>query len=463
MQAMANDRFATMAQNTVTVAAALAISLASDWRLTLVVLATSPLMFASAKIQMAVFTGATKASQSSLSKAGTVLSEAVHGIRTVQAFNLEPRLLGQYSTNLLIPLHAGVRAAHISGIGYGFSQFVMFFCYGLAFYVGGVWVSQGTLTFNDMLRVLMVMLMSAMAVGQSLSMAADVSRAREAAREIFTLLDTKPLVDAASRAGAQPRAVAAALEFRDVSFTYPTRSGQVLTHFNLSVPAGSTVAIVGASGSGKSTLVQLLMRFYLPTAGSILLDGVDIAQLNVQWLRKQIGLVSQEPVLFRGTVAHNIGLGKHSDDGPATQQQLEAAARQAFAHDFIMHDLPHGYDSDVSSTTLSGGQKQRIAIARALIRNPSILLLDEATSALDARSEEAVQQALDTLFQAQRRTTLIIAHRLSTIKHADHIIVMDHGHIIQQGTHEQLSSVPGRYQDMWQRQSMTAAAPAQQT
>lgn len=203
------------------------------------------------------------------------------------------------------------------------------------------------------------------------------------------------------------------------------------------------MALVGGSGSGKSTAVQLVERFYDPDRGSVLLDGTDLKDLDVKWLRQQIGLVSQEPILFSGTIADNIRLGK---PGSSTFEEVQDAAKKANAHDFIMK-FPKGYDTDVGTGggKLSGGQKQRVAIARAIIKDPAILLLDEATSALDNESERVVQKALDDLLVAHKRTTLVIAHRLTTIQNADKIVVLQRGDVVESGTHAELMAKGGEY------------------
>lgn len=204
------------------------------------------------------------------------------------------------------------------------------------------------------------------------------------------------------------------------------------------------MALVGSSGSGKSTAIQLVERFYDPDSGTVMLDGVDLRQLNVRWLRQQIGLVGQEPVLFSGTIADNIAYGKPG----STMADVEQAAKMANAYSFIQ-EFPSKFDTDVGEKggQLSGGQKQRIAIARAMIKNPAVLLLDEATSALDTESERIVQAALDDLLVTSKRTTIVIAHRLSTIRNADKIAVVDKGKIVEEGTHDELMDrgPEGRY------------------
>ena len=250
-------------------------------------------------------------------------------------------------------------------------------------------------------------------------------------------------IDSSSEEGLKPELVRGRIEFNDVTFQYPTRQEtKVFNGFSLIVEAGKTVALVGPSGSGKSTAVQLLERFYDPTGGNITLDGNNVRDLNVKWLRQQIGLVGQEPCLFACTIRENIAYGNPD----ATKEQIEQAARNANAHEFIS-SFPDGYETNVGDhgAQLSGGQKQRIAIARALVKKPKILLLDEATSALDSDSESVVQEALDRLLQEGTMTTIVIAHRLSTIRNADLIAVVDKGIIVEQGPHDELMAKHGHY------------------
>jgi ATP-binding cassette subfamily B (MDR/TAP) protein 1 len=263
-----------------------------------------------------------------------------------------------------------------------------------------------------------------------------LAKAKSAVWKILQVVDRRVPIDATADSGLKPSKVEGAIEFQDVVFAYPSRREQLVCQgYNLTVEAGTTVALVGSSGSGKSTAVSLVERFYDPDSGVVRLDGVDLRELNVRWLRQQIGLVGQEPVLFSGTIADNIANGKPG----ATRAEVEAAARMANAHDFIL-EFRQGYETDVGEKggQLSGGQKQRVAIARAMIKSPSILLLDEATSALDNESEKIVQAALDDLMSKHKRTTIVIAHRLTTIRHADKIAVVDKGRIVEEGNHDTL-------------------------
>ncbi len=252
------------------------------------------------------------------------------------------------------------------------------------------------------------------------------------------MIERNTVNKASSKAGRMLPSVDGHIQFRDVRFAYPSRPDVViLDRFSLDFPAGKIVALVGGSGSGKSTVVSLIERFYEPLTGAVLLDGHDIKDLDVKWLRQQIGLVNQEPALFATSIRENILYGK----GDASMDEINHAAKLSEAITFINH-LPDRYETQVGERgiQLSGGQKQRIAISRAILKNPSILLLDEATSALDAESEKSVQEALDRVMVG--RTTVVIAHRLSTIRNADTIAVVDSGRIVETGTHEQLMANP---------------------
>uniref|UniRef100_A0A7S3WWH5 ABC transporter n=1 Tax=Emiliania huxleyi TaxID=2903 RepID=A0A7S3WWH5_EMIHU len=278
-------------------------------------------------------------------------------------------------------------------------------------------------------------------VGQPVNI---IAKGRQAGVAILQTIRRVPAIDSFSTAGTTLDSVTGAIEVVDVVFAYPSAPERTVCHgYSLSIGAGQTVALCGPSGSGKSTLVALLERFYDPQGGAILLDGVDLRDLNVRWLRAQLGLVGQEPVLFQGSVADNIRYGKAG----ASDADVEGAARLANAHGFITSSLADGYATQVGlkGSRLSGGQKQRVAIARAIVRKPAVLLLDEATSALDNESERVVQAALDAVVAETRRTTLVIAHRLSTIRNADSIAVLSEGRVVEKGTHAELLSLGGLY------------------
>eukprot|EP00004_Rigifila_ramosa_P019345 TRINITY_DN48_c0_g1_i2.p1 TRINITY_DN48_c0_g1~~TRINITY_DN48_c0_g1_i2.p1 ORF type:complete len:683 (+),score=216.00 TRINITY_DN48_c0_g1_i2:1720-3768(+) len=435
-------------QGTVTFVATMAIAFTYGWQLSLVMLAIVPCILAAGYLQTAFFSGFTAESLKSYAEAGKIVNESVGGMRTVASCTGERQAAAAYEKALAGPAVLGVRRSHVAGLGFGFSSGVMFFAYALAFWYGGVLIEDGETEFGDVMRVIFTLMFGMFQLGQVSSFMPDTGKAQAATRAIFALLDRRSAIDALSTAGQRLERVKGDIELRGVAFAYPTRPGSMIySGLDLTVPAGTSVALVGPSGCGKSTVVSLLQRFYDPTGGSILLDGHDTQTLNVGWLREQMGLVSQEPTLFDGSVQSNILYSRED----ASETEMVEAAKAANAHEFIMK-LPQGYQTDVGErgVQLSGGQKQRIAIARALIRNPAILLLDEATSALDTESERVVQDALDRVMRG--RTTIIIAHRLSTVKNASKIVVLDRGAVVEQGTHDELVALRGAYFSLIQKQ-----------
>jgi ATP-binding cassette subfamily B (MDR/TAP) protein 1 len=291
----------------------------------------------------------------------------------------------------------------------------------------------------------------------------DFGRAASAAAELFQLMDRPSNIDPFDQSGEKPAEVQGGLDFEHITFSYPMRPGiKVLDDFSLHIPAGKVTALVGASGSGKSTIVGLIERWYNPGSGTVKLDGRPIDKLNLEWLRQQVRLVQQEPVLFSGTVFDNIASGLagtlwQDESQAAKLARVQEAAKVAFAHDFI-EALPDGYHTVIGERggLLSGGQKQRVAIARSVVSQPRILLLDEATSALDPQAEELVQQALDNV--SKGRTTIAIAHKLATIRAADNIVVMEKGRIVEQGTHQSLLEAGGTYAQLVKAQDLSVAA-----
>jgi ATP-binding cassette subfamily B (MDR/TAP) protein 1 len=323
--------------------------------------------------------------------------------------------------------------------------------------MGSRYLVAGDMTLSGVLVVLMTIVLGAFSVANVAPNIQAFTSATSAAAKIFTTIDRSSPLDPTSTVGKTLDSVEGKLEFKQIKHIYPSRPEvTVLEDFNLLIPAGKKIALVGTSGSGKSTLVHLIQRFYLPVAGQVLLDGHDISTLNLCWLRQQISVVSQEPMLFGTTIFSNIQQGligtKFEHESTANQHGLVInAAKMSNAHDFILK-LPQGYETYVGEhgTLLSGGQKQRIAIARAIVSDPKILILDEATSALDTTSEEIVQAALEKV--STGRTTITIAHRLSTIRTADNIVVMAHGRAIEQGTHDSLIEKKNVYYQLVQAQ-----------
>ncbi|TMW60937.1 hypothetical protein Poli38472_000979 [Pythium oligandrum] len=429
------------------------ISFYYSWQMTLLLLAVSPAMALGSFVDGQVMSGEhdNMKTNNADSTAGAMLSEAISSIRTVASFSMERYLNASYVALLDQSKAANKREGYVGGGIYGASQGLLFFTSALLFYMGGKWAAAGTITFEAMFMVIIVIMLSMFAVGMAVQSVADPTKAKAAVARVFEVIDRTPEIDSNSITGQELTRIHGNIEFKNVAFTYPSRPvAQIYTNYNLKIKSGQTVALVGASGSGKSTAISLLERFYDPAAGTVTLDGADLRKLRLPWLREHISLVSQEPVLFAGTIAENIAMGKPG----ATRDDVIEAAKKANAYDFISN-FPNGFDTDVGDrgAQVSGGQKQRIAIARAILRDPEVLLLDEATSALDNESERVVQESLDRLLSLKKRTTIIVAHRLSTIRNADLIAVTKDGAIVEQGTHDELMRIEdGVYKGLVARQ-----------
>lgn len=426
------DRSTILIQNFGLVAASFVIAFILNWRITLVVVATYPLIISGHISEKLFFQGYGGNLSKAYLKANMLAAEAVSNIRTVAAFCSEDKVLELYSRELVEPSKRSFIRGQIAGIFYGISQFFIFSSYGLALWYGSVLMGKELASFKSVMKSFMVLIVTALAMGETLALVPDLLKGNQMAASVFEVLDRKTQV--IGDIGEELTNVEGTIELRGVHFSYPSRPEVVIfKDFNLKVHAGQSMALVGQSGSGKSTVLSLILRFYDPTAGKVMVDGIDIKRLNLKSLRKHIALVQQEPALFATSIYENILYGK---DGASEGEVIEAA-KLANAHSFISA-LPEGYSTKVGErgVQLSGGQKQRVAIARAVLKNPEILLLDEATSALDVESERVVQQALQRLMR--KRTTIIVAHRLSTIKNADQISVIESGKIIEQGTHSSL-------------------------
>ncbi|CAF1046776.1 unnamed protein product [Rotaria sordida] len=386
---------------------------------------------------------AVQGDKKALEEAGKIAVEAISNIRTVAQLVKEPYFGDEYCKLLDIPLRNSLRRAHVFAILFSFTNSIMFFAQAALFTFGGWMVDRGSMTFENVMLVLNCLLFGAMAVGQTASLSPDYSKAIDASKHILALFERTPEIDNGATDGDTFENFKGEINFVDLQFRYPNRPEvPVLKRFNLNIKPHQQVALVGASGCGKSTTIQLIERFYNPTSGQLLIDHHDVSSLNLQWWRSKIGFVSQEPILFDASIRENIAYGDTSRY--VTMAEICEAAKNANIHRFI-ETLPEQYETNVGAkgTQLSGGEKQRIAIARALIRNPSILLLDEATSALDTESERIVQDALDRA--SKGRTTIVIAHRLSTIQNSDVICVLHRGRIVEQGIHDDLLARKGLY------------------
>ncbi|KAM3412319.1 hypothetical protein ACQJBY_003800 [Aegilops geniculata] len=414
--------------------------LVGDWKLSLVILIVVPLMGLQAYAQVKFLQGFSQNAKTMYEEASQVATDAVGNMRTVASFCAEKRVMTKYNQKCQASKNQGIRTGIVGGIGFGFSYTMLYVTSALCYYVGAKFISQGNSDFGGVFKAYFALVLAMIGASQTSAMASDSAKANDSATSIFKILDRKSQIDSSSEEGSTMELVKGDIDFMHISFKYPSRPDvQIFSEFTLNIPSRKTVALVGQSGSGKSTVIALLERFYDPDSGAILLDGVEIKNLKLSWLRDQMGLVSQEPVLFNDTIRANIAYGKHEE---VTEEEIAAAAKAANAHEFIS-SMPQGYNTSVGErgTQLSGGQKQRIAIARAILKDPRILLLDEATSALDAESESVVQDALDRVMLG--RTTVTVAHRLSTIQGADIIAVLKDGAIVEKGTHETLMGIAG--------------------
>lgn len=453
----------------VNLVAGLVMSLAIAWRITVVLLPTIPVLLVSGMMKLRVQANFAERHQKAFAQATGITVEAVDNIRAVAAFSLEEQAYSVFGRALVKPYRATMKAIAWGNVWLSLAFSISQFVYALAYWWGSRNIAENRYSQTQFFIVLPALLFSTQSCGQMFALAPDISKARVASSNIVDLLTTRSAEEELSGASQETKGLSTQLleeklpdveanettpsssssttetghengvgaQLHNVHFTYPSRPDQqILRGLNIDIPAGKFCALVGPSGSGKSTTFSMLERFYRPSSGSVVIDGVDITRQLGTTFRDDIALVPQENVMFEGSVAFNISLGARPSHEPS-MAEIETACRMANIHDVIMA-LPQGYDTICShdGKQFSGGQRQRLSIARALVRKPRMLLLDESTSALDVESEKRIQEALATL--AGRTTVVAIAHRLNTIHRADCIFLIDGGRCVEQGTHTEL-------------------------
>jgi len=451
-----------------------------DWRLSLAVLVGAPLLVSVISRISRRLRSASRDTQEGLGEASALLQETLTGIRIVKAFGMEKFEAEKFRRTAERLYRHSARALRLASISSPLMELIAAVGGAAVLLYGALQIRDGVLTAGELFTFLAAAFATYSPIRRLGTANARIQTAAAAADRIFEVLDApvepgyaesgyevaRGLMSAEAKSGgagapadvALMPAIVSGISFEKVRFAYRDNDGElkdVLHEVSFDIPAGRAVALVGRSGAGKSTIANLIPRFYDPTGGRVAIDGVALPDLRIADLRSQIGMVTQETILFNDTVRANIAYGRPS----VALEEVEGAARAALAHAFI-EELPHGYETVLGERglMLSGGQRQRIAIARALLKNAPILILDEATSSLDEHSERDVQEALSNLMEG--RTTLIIAHRLSTVRRADLIIVLERGRILESGSHHELVARPGPYKDLYSLQFVDAADAA---
>ncbi|CAL5396950.1 unnamed protein product [Camellia sinensis] len=443
VKSLVADRVSLLVQTVSAVTVAMVMGLAVAWKLALVMIAVQPLTILCFYTRKVLLSSISMNFVKAQNQSTQIAVEAVYNHRIVTSFGSIQKVLKLFDEAQDEPRREAKKKSWLAGIGIGSAQCLTFMCWALDFWYGGILVNSGEISSGAVFKTFFILVSTGKVIAEAGSMTSDIAKGSTAVASVFAILDRQSLIPRSYTAedGTKLEKMAGGIEMKRVDFAYPRRpESLVLRQFCLEVKPGTSVGLVGKSGCGKSTVIALVQRFYDVERGAVKVDGVDIRSLDIGWYRRHMALVSQEPVLYSGSIRDNIVFGKLD----ATENEVVEAARAANAQEFISA-LKDGYKTECGErgVQLSGGQKQRIAIARAIIRNPTILLLDEATSALDVQSEQVVQEALDQIMVG--RTTVVVAHRLNTIKNLDSIAFVADGALVERGTYAQLKNKRGAF------------------
>ncbi|KAG6411670.1 hypothetical protein SASPL_129754 [Salvia splendens] len=435
VKSLVADRLSLLIQTASAVTTAMVMGLIITWKLALVMIAVQPLTIFCFYIRKIILSTTTANFVKAQNQSTQIAAEAVYNHRIVTSFGSIGKVLEIFDQAQDAPRKEARKKSWLAGVGIGSAQGLTFICWALDFWYGGMLVDRGEISAGDVFRTFFILVSTGKVVAEAGSMTSDLVKGSAALASIFAILDRQSPISGSYNGGdGKGGRMRGDIEVRRVDFTYPARpEAQVLREFSLEVKAGTSFGLVGKSGCGKSTVIALIQRFYDVDRGLVKVDGVDIRLFDVEWYRKHMALVSQEPVIYSGSIRDNIAFGKPD----ASENE-------------------NGYDTECGErgVQLSGGQKQRIAIARAIVRDPTVLLLDEATSALDVQSEQLVQEALDRVMVG--RTTVVVAHRLNTIKNMDSIAYVSEGKVVERGTYSQLKSKKGAFYDLASLQGVSA-------
>ncbi|XP_033129766.1 ABC transporter B family member 22 [Brassica rapa] len=436
VRSLIGERVSLLVQTISGVAIACTLGLVIAWRLAIVMIAVQPVVVVCFYTQRILLKSMSKKAIKAQDESCKLAAEAVSNIRTIIAFSSQERIFKLLNRVQEGPRRESVRQSLLAGIVLGTSRSLLACTTVLNYWYGGRLIADGKIVAKAFFEMFMIFVSTGRAIADAGTMTTDLAKGSDAVGSVFAVLDRCTTIEPEDPNGYLPEKIKGIISFVNVDFAYPTRPNVVIfKDFSIEIEEGKSTAIVGPSGSGKSTIISLIERFYDPLKGSVRIDGRDLKSYHLRSLRQHIALVSQEPALFTGTIRENILYGAASEN--IDESEIIEAAKAANAHEFIT-SLSNGYDTNCGDrgVQLSGGQKQRIAIARAVLKNPSVLLLDEATSALDSQSERMVQDALERVMVG--RTSVVISHRLSTIQNCDTIAVLDNGKVVECGDHSSL-------------------------